>query len=237
MKFSGASQGREKTRQAQDLLERWSSQSEEETQSSAPSDSSTNQPKKEKTYSPSTSDRNLELNSESFHSPEETTYSAPAEQTSPTKTVPFPQELSQPVVSHSANKGQVDVQSVITRDKPQNTNWIGLFGQFLAYGGVGLLTVGTCMILMGYFGGKEGLAPQGWLISTIGQMSLLLGIVTLVSSGIEQSSNEVTNHIASLDDRIMRIEMATLANYSSRQKSGQKNEADNSSPDIPAKAS
>jgi hypothetical protein len=51
-----------------------------------------------------------------------------------------------------------------------------VFGQLLAYLGVGLLTVGTALVVWGYFGGADVQRYQstGWLISTAGQMLLFL---------------------------------------------------------------
>jgi len=56
---------------------------------------------------------------------------------------------------------------------------------------------------------------MGWLISTIGQMLLFLGIVTLVSSGMEQTTqevrrsvNEVSRKLDLIEDRIVRIDAA-----------------------------
>ena len=68
-----------------------------------------------------------------------------------------------------------------------------IFGQLLAYLGVGLLTIGTALVVWGYFGGEAVQAYQstGWLVSTAGQMLLFLGVVTLVSGGMQQTTHEV----------------------------------------------
>ncbi|MBX3440731.1 MAG: hypothetical protein KF861_24790, partial [Planctomycetaceae bacterium] len=59
-----------------------------------------------------------------------------------------------------------------------------LLGQSLAYVGILVLTIGTLMVVLGYFGGDAGLAPTGWLLATAGQFLLFLGVVTLVSGGM-----------------------------------------------------
>lgn len=82
-------------------------------------------------------------------------------------------------------------------------------GQLLAYGGVGLLTVGTALILWGYFGGPVRYAPTGWLVATVGQMILLLGVVTLISGGMQQTTHEVGMRVADLGQRLGRIEETT----------------------------
>ncbi|WP_437206422.1 hypothetical protein [Planctomicrobium sp. SH664] len=84
-----------------------------------------------------------------------------------------------------------------------------VWGQLLAYGGVGLLTVGTVLVLWGYFGGIENYASTGWLVATAGNMILLLGIVTLVSGGMQQTTHEVSQRIEHLGGRMVRIEEST----------------------------
>ena len=84
-----------------------------------------------------------------------------------------------------------------------------LWGQLLAYSGVGVLTVGTALVLWGYFGHVERYASTGWLVTTAGQMLLLLGIVTLVAGGMQQTTHEVTERIETLGGRMVRIEAST----------------------------
>lgn len=84
-----------------------------------------------------------------------------------------------------------------------------VWGQVLAYSGVGVLTIGTVLVLWGYFGGIESYASTGWLVSTAGQMLLLLGIVTLVSGGMQQTTHEVGQRIEYLNGRMFRIERST----------------------------
>jgi hypothetical protein len=95
------------------------------------------------------------------------------------------------------------------------TNWFSGLGQGLAWLGILGLTAGTSLVIVGYFGGPATYAPMGWLISTIGQMLLFLGIVTLVSSGMEQTTqevrrtvNEVSRKLDLIEDRIVRIDAA-----------------------------
>ncbi len=84
-----------------------------------------------------------------------------------------------------------------------------MWGQLMAYLGVGLLTVGTIFVLWGYFGDIERYASTGWLVATAGQMLLLLGIVTLVGGGMQQTTHEVSQRIEHLGGRIIRIEQST----------------------------
>jgi hypothetical protein len=86
-----------------------------------------------------------------------------------------------------------------------------IFGQLLAYLGVALLTIGTVLVVWGYFGGADVARYQstGWLISTAGQMLLFLGVVTLVSGGMQQTTHEVSQRVELLGGRMQRIEQST----------------------------
>ena len=99
-----------------------------------------------------------------------------------------------------------EIQSSIVTNERRRTNWSTVVGHLLAYAGVALLTVGSTLIIWGYFGGPAMYAPTGWLTATGGQMMLLLGIVTLVSGGLEQTNEEVKMRIERLGERFIRIE-------------------------------
>jgi hypothetical protein len=85
---------------------------------------------------------------------------------------------------------------------PQKSGFVGGIGQILAYLGILSLTAGTSLVIVGYFGGPAHYAPTGWLITTIGQMMLFLGVVTLVSTGMEQTQAEVRE---SLDETLREV--------------------------------
>lgn len=102
-----------------------------------------------------------------------------------------------------------DIQPLI-EEEDQTPNWLGLVGQLMAYGGVAVLTIGTTLVLWGYYGGPTNYASTGWLISTAGQMLLFLGVITLVSAGMEQSSTSVSKRIDSLSQRIALFEKTLL---------------------------
>jgi hypothetical protein len=84
-----------------------------------------------------------------------------------------------------------------------------LWGQLLAYAGVGVLTVGTVLVLWGHFGSVAQYASTGWLVATGGQMLLMLGVVTLVSGGMQQTTHEVSRRVERIGERIIRIEQST----------------------------
>ena len=92
---------------------------------------------------------------------------------------------------------------------PQRSSLTSLMGQFLAYVGVLGLTIGTAMVIYGHFGGYSEYTPTGWLVTTVAQMLLFLGVINLVSGGIEQNNNDVSRRINVLGEQLMRIEQVT----------------------------
>lgn len=108
--------------------------------------------------------------------------------------------------AHGPNPPHFQKMPVSLADK--STKWVTLAGQLFAYLGVCGLTVGTVLVLMGYFGGPAAYATTGWLITTAGQMLLFLGVVTLVSGGMEQTTQEVARRIDTIGERLVRIEQA-----------------------------
>ena len=97
----------------------------------------------------------------------------------------------------------------VWRSEPgQSGGWSSLAGQFLAYAGVLAMTAGACLVVWSYFGGPANYAPTGWLLATAGQMLLFFGVVTLVSGGLEQTTEQVNKRIEQLGDHIIRIEHA-----------------------------
>ena len=96
-----------------------------------------------------------------------------------------------------------------TAGSEQQPNWSVTAGQWLAYLGVLALTIGTSIVVYGHFGGYANYTPTGWLVTTVGQMLLFLGVINLVSGGMEQSNDEVSQRIEALGQHILRIESAT----------------------------
>lgn len=132
---------------------------------------------------------------------------APAHAPHPARDV-YAQRGSRLDASHSAPSPHFDIEAAFDqRRKPGRGE--SLWGQMLAYAGVGVLTVGTGLVVWGYFGGPDSYTPTGWLLATAGQMLLFLGVVTLISGGMEQTTHEVTQRIERLGDHIIRIERHT----------------------------
>ena len=111
--------------------------------------------------------------------------------------------------AHEALGGpHFDLQSFLDQDSRKPGKSESTWGQVLAYAGVGLITVGTTLVLWSWFGKTPQYAPTGWLICTVGQMLLFLGVTTLISGGMQQTSHEVTRRVEYLGDRILRFEQS-----------------------------
>jgi hypothetical protein len=110
----------------------------------------------------------------------------------------------------TAASERIDVQTAILDDGPRRTNWFQLAGHLLAYAGALVLTIGMALVLVGCFGGphKVHFTPTGWLIATFGQLLLVSGVITLLSSGMERSSREVSQKLEELGERLLRFEQA-----------------------------
>jgi hypothetical protein len=147
-----------------------------------------------------------------------------------------PTGFDEPIASHSEVNHRMDATHQSVRNpeptmtpattsktlaEPASGGWFPLIGQIFAYLGIICLTAGTCGVIVHYFGGPASYAPYGWLGATIGQMFLFLGIVILISAGMEQTSqelrqtvdqrmDEVTQRLDQIGTRIMRIEEANL---------------------------
>ena len=91
----------------------------------------------------------------------------------------------------------------------RRSNLTSITGQFLAYLGVLGLTIGTAIVIYGHFGGYSDYTPTGWLVTTVAQMMLFLGVINLVSGGIEQTNDDVSARINTLGEQLMRIEQVT----------------------------
>ena len=86
--------------------------------------------------------------------------------------------------------------------------WTTFAGQICAYGGVALLTCGSVLVMWSYFGGPANFMPTGWLSAAVGQMLLFLGVVTLISSGLDQTVAEVAWRIDHLADEVHQMGQA-----------------------------
>lgn len=122
------------------------------------------------------------------------------------------------------------IRTAVRETSARQPTWGSTLGQMCAYGGIGLITCGTAVVVWGYFGGPASYAPTGWLVTTLGQMFLFLGVVTLISSGMEQTSGEVTARIEQLGQRLMRIESLQQSRFAgphTRRKPRPESDSDN----------
>jgi hypothetical protein len=151
---------------------------------------------------------------------EKTHLDLPRDQTAAIQNVATPQVTPavRKLQRHTAHENvtltpHLDVHSAIQKLQQlqqRKTHWTSLGGQLLAYCGVGLITIGTALVLWGYFGGPMHYTPTGWLVATAGQMLLFLGVIMLVSGGLEQTTDEVSRKMEQIGERLIRIEQHTL---------------------------
>ncbi len=134
----------------------------------------------------------------------------PSEPAAPSRMAASPNVLQRRLdPAHESLGGpHFDLQSFLAQDSRQPGKSESIWGQVLAYAGVGLITVGTTLVLWGWFGQVPQYAPTGWLVCTVGQMLLFLGVITLISGGMQQTSHEVTRRVEYLGDRILRFEQS-----------------------------
>jgi len=123
-------------------------------------------------------------------------------------------ELPRPVSETSSqNGGGIEHRSSRRRRLPRTVaaqplpkTWTSTMAQCVAYGGVAGITYGAALILWSHFGGPEHYAPSGWLLATVGQMLLFLGLVTLVAGHLERYSEQLDRRFGELAERLDRAE-------------------------------
>ena len=114
-----------------------------------------------------------------------------------------PQDNTQPSLDHDHV-----VRDALQKQLARRTSWSTAAGQLCAYAGVGLLTCGTVLVMWSYFGGPAEYMPKGWLTAAVGQMLLFLGVVTLISAGMEQTVHEVSWRIDHLAEEVYHMGLA-----------------------------
>ena len=82
-------------------------------------------------------------------------------------------------------------------------------GLALAYGGVAVVGIGALWILVSL--AADGSPACGWVLAVLGHLFVLLGVVTLVRHGLEQSAADTAERLERLSERLLRIEQAQKA--------------------------
>lgn len=70
-------------------------------------------------------------------------------------------------------------------------SWLITTAQVVAYAGVGGLSYGSVLVIQSYFAGSVDYAVTGWLLITLGQMLLFLGLITLLAERLEQFDRQL----------------------------------------------
>ena len=107
-------------------------------------------------------------------------------------------------VAQDHNQDRV-VREALHKQLNRRLGWSTFMGQVCAYGGVALLTCGSVLVVSSYYGGPPQYLPTGLLTAAVGQMILFLGVITLISSGMEQTVHEVSWRIDHLADEIFEM--------------------------------
>ena len=130
----------------------------------------------------------------------------------PAARIAAPPQLHFTVESRSDVFQDPPVRHAIPQPPHRKTKVPALIGQICAYSGVGLLTCGSVLVMWSFFGGPASYMPTGWLTAAVGQMLLFLGVVTLISSGMDQTVEEVAWRIDHLAEEMhhMGLELDSL---------------------------
>ncbi len=67
----------------------------------------------------------------------------------------------------------------------RGSGWLLTIAQLTTYAGILVLTIGSVWVLRSLYGGRPAHGLHGWLLATVGQMLLLLGVVTQLSLSVE----------------------------------------------------
>ncbi|MCA8995449.1 MAG: hypothetical protein KDA80_00615, partial [Planctomycetaceae bacterium] len=136
--------------------------------------------------------------------------SAPAKQSVPEEAVTTPSKQRRVDQAHAQPRGpHFPAESMPSGQRSSPGRTESLWGQVLAYAGVFVLAAGTLAVFYGHYTGVESYSATGWLISSAGQLLLMLGVVTLVAGGMQQTTHEVSQRIDHLGGRIIRMEETT----------------------------
>lgn len=111
--------------------------------------------------------------------------------------------------AHALSAPHADLRPIDGPTTVGETNWMAMAGQWLSYAGVLGLAGGAGMVLLGHFRGPESYLATGWVVTMAGQMMLFLGMVTLISTGMEQASESIGRKVDGLGERMARLEEAT----------------------------
>lgn len=122
--------------------------------------------------------------------------------------MPIPESDSVTVPMNEFHEG-VDLlrvhEAMEVEPSPGGT-WLSGVAQVMAFAGVGGMTVGTAAVIWGYFENISNYLPLGWLVLTFGQMMLFLGLITMVSTGMDDSRNRILGEMGEISSRLRTLE-------------------------------
>lgn len=132
---------------------------------------------------------------------------SPAETTEQVKQIEVQTNAVEPAASEHSNfpPAPQDYAHPQIRIHP---HWTAILGQLAAYSGAALLSCGSALGMWSYFGGPANYLATGWLAAAIGQLMLMLGVVTLISNGLDQTVKEVSWRIDHLAEEVHHMGLA-----------------------------
>jgi len=128
------------------------------------------------------------------------------------ETNPAPVQKPRPAVAEKSNQlPPVNLSAPLPKPTKRRGGGLMLLGQIMAYGGVLGITIGATIVLKGYFGTQAEQAPMGWLLLTVSQLFLFLGITTLVTGGLEQTTSTVEAKFDVINSQVLHLERLIAA--------------------------
>lgn len=102
-----------------------------------------------------------------------------------------PEQTSYGQTKQRERRGSRDRRGTTRR----HSSWLTTTAQIVAYAGVGGLSYGSVLVIQSYFAGSVDYAVTGWLMITLGQMLLFLGLITLLAERLEQFDRQLTRRL------------------------------------------
>lgn len=73
----------------------------------------------------------------------------------------------------------------------RHSSWLTTTAQIVAYAGIAGLSYGSVLVIQSYLAGSVDHAVTGWLLITLGQMMLFLGLITLLADRLERFDRQL----------------------------------------------
>lgn len=100
---------------------------------------------------------------------------------------------SEPTIAEAGarNTGALHMGPVHAVASNAAADWLAVAGELCAYCGIIVLTVGACSVIWSRYGGPPHTGPWGWLLTVVGQLLTLSGVVSLISANMDQTRSRL----------------------------------------------